>query len=249
MSVVKALFLRELQTRFGSKKLGYFWAIAEPVLIVFIFTLIKNILHPRAFAGISYPVFLASGFIGYYMFKNITLRAMNSFDANKALFIYKQVKPFDTIIARALVEILIAAIIIVIFLFVGWYLGVDLRCKNILGVIVAYLWLALFGISLGIFLAVVGFFYPNLKKIVNLIFMPLFFISAIFYTLDSLPPPLQKILIFNPLVHFMEMIHGNFFYSLDTHNVNYLYMAFWTLVPLYLGLWIYKKAEKKIIMS
>jgi capsular polysaccharide transport system permease protein len=216
---------------------------------IVVFAIIKELLHSNAMPGIDYPVFLASGFVAYNMFKNIVFKSMNAFAANKGLYVYKQVKPFDTIIARAIVEISITGIVTLLFLFIGWYLGLNIECKNILLVIVAYLWLALFGVSIGILFAVLSFFYENFGKIINLLFLPLFFMSALFYTIDSLPPIVGKILLFNPIVNFMEMIHGNYFYGLNTDNVNYIYMLLWTLFPLFLGLWLYEKAEKKIIMS
>ena len=80
-------------------------------------------------------------------------------------------------------------------------------------------------------------------------FLPLFFLSGLFYTLDSLPQIARDILVYNPVINFMEMIHGNYFYSLNTDYVNYTYMLFWTLIPMFIGLWLYKNSEKKIIMS
>jgi len=104
-------------------------------------------------------------------------------------------------------------------------------------------------VGFGILFAVIGFFYENFKKIISLIFMPLFFISALFYTIDSLPFVIKQLLLYNPVVHFMEMIHGNYFYALNTKYVDYNYMLIWTLVPLYLGLYLYIKSYRKIIMS
>jgi len=155
------LLLREIQTRFGSQKLGYFWAVVEPMSTVIVFALIKELLHPNSMPGIDYPVFLASGLIAYYMFRYIVVKSMDSFNANKGLFVYKQVKPIDTIVARAIVEISLTGVIILLFLFIAWYIGLNLECKNILGVIVGYLWFALFGISLGVLFAVLGFFYVS----------------------------------------------------------------------------------------
>jgi capsular polysaccharide transport system permease protein len=217
--------------------------------VIVVFALIKEMLHPNSLPGISYPVFLASGFIAYNMFKNIVLRSMDAFSGNKGLFIYKQVKPFDTLISRAILEVALTGVIILLFLFIGWYLGLNIECKDILMVIVGYLWMALFGLSLGILFGVLAFFYENFKKIINLLFLPLFFLSALFYTLDQLPPIARKILIFNPIVHFEEFIHGSYFYGMDYKYVNFLYMLFWTLIPAFLGLYLYKKSERKIIMS
>jgi len=225
-SVIKALLLREIQTRFGSKKMGYFWMVAEPIFTIVVFALMKQILHPNGMPGISYPVFVASGLIAYYMFKNIINKSIDAFSANKALFVYKQVKPFDTLVARMIVELGITSFILIFMTFIGWYIGLDMECKNILGVIIAYIWLALFAFSLGVFFSVLGFLFENFGKVIKIIFLPMFFLSAIFYTIDSLPPIAQKVLLYNPVVHFMEMIHGNFFYGMDTKYVDYNYNTF-----------------------
>ena len=217
--------------------------------MIIVFSVIKELLGRKIANDIDYPVFLATSFIAYNMFKAIALKSMDAFNANKGLFVYKQVKPIDTIISRSLIEILISGVITLIFLFIGWFMGFNIECKNILGVLLAYIWIALFGISLGIFFAVVGFFYENFKNIIKIMFLPLFFLSGLFYTLDSLPKIARDILIYNPVINFMEMIHGNYFYSLDTDYVNYTYMLFWTLIPMFFGLWLYKNSEKKIIMS
>jgi len=79
--------------------------------------------------------------------------------------------------------------------------------------------------------------------------MPLMFISALFYSVESLPQVAREIILYNPIVHFMELIHGEYFYSLDTTYVDFIYMIIWTLIPGYLGLWLYVKTERKIIMS
>ena len=241
--------LREIQTRFGSQKLGYLWAVVEPMSTIVVFAIIKELLHPNAMAGISYPVFLASGFVAYTMFKNIVTRSMDAFNANKGLFVYKQVKPFDTIISRAIIEMLITSIVIILFLFIGWYIGLDIECKDILGVMIGYLWIAFFGFSLGVLFAVLSYFFENFKKIINLMFLPLFFLSALFYSVDSLPPIARDIILYNPVVHFMEFIHGSYFYPLKIDYVNFNYIALWTLLPLFIGLWLYRKTERKIIMS
>ena len=248
-SVVYALLMREITTRFGSQKLGYLWAILDTASYIIILGTIKELIHPNAYPGISYPVFLAVSFLGYTMFRNIAIRSMDAFSSNKGLFIYKQVKPFDTIVARFLLEVILSAIVFIILLFIGWYLGLNIECKDMFMVLIGYIWYAIFGLSMGVFFAVFGFFYENFKKIINLIFLPMFFLSALFYTVDSLPPIARKILLLNPIVHFEEFIRGSYFYAFNTQYVNYLYMLMWTVIPLFIGLYLYKKSERKIIMS
>ena len=83
------MLLIEIQTRFGSQKLGYLWVVVEPMATIIVFVIIKELLHPNAMPGIDYSVFLASGFVAYFMFKNFVVKSMSSFSANKWLFVYK----------------------------------------------------------------------------------------------------------------------------------------------------------------
>ena len=247
MNVIKALFLREVQTRFGTKKLGYFWAIFDAMLMVLIFAGLKTALAPKAMVGVDFSVFLATGFLAFFLWKNIINRSMNAFSSNKSLFVYRQVKPFYTLVSRVLLELLISSVASLIFLFIGWYFCFDIAVENFNFVILAVVWLVIFGFGLGLMSAVISMFYETYSKILNVILSPLMFISAIVYSVDSLPPILKTVILYNPLVHFMEMIRGNYFVALDTQYVDYTYMLYWTMIPLFVGLFLYEKAKYKIL--
>ncbi len=62
-----------------------------------------------------------------------------------------------------------------------------------------------------------------------------------------MPQALQNLLYYNPIAHFMELLHANYFYMLNDGFVDYEYMLIWTIVPMYLALWLYQKLEKGII--
>ena len=173
--------------------------------------------------------------------------SITAFDANRALFSYRQVKPIDTIFSRFFIEFLVMSATIIIFICFGLYFDLDLGVKDFNLVILAVLWFGIFGLSLGIFFAVISTFYETFGKIINYTSMPLFLLSSLMYTVDSLPPVARDIILYNPIVHFIEMIHGNYFAVLNTDYVDYEYMMFWTIIPLFLGLLFYVKAEKKII--
>ncbi len=56
-AVIKALFMREIKTRFGKYRLGYLWAVLEPAahLMVLVGTL-GYVMH-KTMPDISFPVF------------------------------------------------------------------------------------------------------------------------------------------------------------------------------------------------
>jgi len=247
LAVQKALFLRELGMRISVSKTGLFWTFFEPFMQVFVMVLIKVLLFGKVGENLDFAAFLALNFTAYNMFKNILSKSMGSFTANKGLFVYKQVKPIDTIIARTTVEVFVTGIIILAFVAIGSYFGFDLDVKNLPMVALGFICLILFSFSLGLFVAVGNTFYPSIGKTINISLTFLMFGSAVFYALEMLPVPIQKLLLYNPLTHFMEMIHGYYFYGLNDNFVDYNYMMLWTLFVLYLGLWFYRKLEERII--
>jgi len=172
---------------------------------------------------------------------------MGAFTANKGLFNYKQVKPIDTIIARTMVEVFITGIIILIFIIIGFYFDYDMNIKNLVMFSLGFIWLIIFSLAFAICLAIANTFIPSVSKIVGFMMYAFMFGSALFYTVDILSPELQNIIYYNPLTHFMEMIHGSYFYTLDLKHVDTVYMMFWTISLLFLGLWFYMRLEKKII--
>jgi len=247
LAVQKALFIRELSMRITESKTGLFWTFFEPFMQVMIMVLIKLFLFGSAGDTFDFAAFLALNFIAFNLFRNIVMRSINSFIANKNLFIYKQVKPIDTIIARTFVEIYISGIILIVFVTIGVYFDFDLNVQNLPLVTLGFIILIFFAISFSIALAVGNTFYPSISKTVNILMTFLMFGSAVFYTLDMVPMEIRDYLLLNPLTHIIEYIHGNYFYVLDTKYVNFYYISIWIAVNLYLGLRIYRNFEEKII--
>ena len=106
-NVVSALVYRELKTRISLVKFGLFGVLLQPLGTFIIFLLIFGFIRRRGVGGLDIsfvPIFLISGIILYTLFVEIIIRSLNSIEANKALFFYRQVKPIDTILARVYVE-------------------------------------------------------------------------------------------------------------------------------------------------
>jgi capsular polysaccharide transport system permease protein len=134
-------------------------------------------------------------------------------------------------------------------MFIGYYFEFDMEVKNFNLVLLSVIWLSIFSLGIGILSAVLATFFDFYKKMYGYMMLPLMFTSAVFYTVESLPTMLRELIVYNPLVHFMEMLHGSYFYVLDTRYVDYMYMTYWTIIPFFIGLFLYTKSEKNIIAS
>jgi len=46
LNVIRALFYREIQTRFYSKKLGFFWTLFDIIILILVFSLLRSLKTP-----------------------------------------------------------------------------------------------------------------------------------------------------------------------------------------------------------
>ena len=57
-------------------------------------------------------------------------------------------------------------------------------------------------------------FWPTWRHIWNVLTKPLFFISGMFYTFESLPEKAQAVLWYNPLIHGVGLMRGGLYLGL-----------------------------------
>ena len=247
--VLFALVLREFLTRFGSRRMGAFWLLLEPMahiaLMMFIFTVVRA----REVPGMEFPIFLLAGMIPFFLMRNIIMKLMDSVSANQALFAYPNIKIFDTYIARTLVECLISATVYCIFLFaLGFWGGYDVSIAHPLEWL-GYLIIGIaFSFGLGILFSVIVQVMPNAKSLIRIIFMPLYLISGIIFPLWIIPEQYLPWLLWNPFAHIISDIRQSVFvYYPDIPGVNTAYPLTCTLVILFVSIGLYRVRRYRLL--
>jgi len=238
-----------MKTRFGSKRQGYFWAVLEPAAIIIVFWAMFGLAMRGGLSGVDYPMFLLTGMLPYHLFANIVTKSMAAFEANRGLFNYRQVKPFDTLVCRCLVECVVYLIVFIILALAGMALGFEAAIHDFLGLALFLLLLVWFSFSFGLVCAVIGTFSENFKKIIGIMMRPLFFTSGIFFTVSMVPEKYRWILLLNPLLHFLELIRVYYFENFQSPEASFLYIIVWILGCSYAGLWLYTHLKDRILMS
>lgn len=240
--IVQALFFRELKTRFGkNKRLGYFWVIGEPMTHIIFFLIIFTMIRARSIPQVPVEMFLVTGFVPFFMFRNIVTQIMAGVQANLGLIAYKPVKPIHIFLARALLEICIYFTIFVIFMLgFGWFLELPILPMNFLEVLVAFLGLAFLGFALGICLAFLDSEVEYAKIFITYGINILYFASAVLYPLWILPTHIVDFLIYNPVLQFLEMLRQNYFVGYPlTDGIDFVYPFSFAIILLFIGLWYY----------
>jgi capsular polysaccharide transport system permease protein len=252
--VVFALFIREIKTRFGVYRLGLVWAFLEPMTFVVILTGIRSLsktgtLFSGESHGIPYPLFFTLGYIPYQLFSKLLSQGAAAVNSNQGLFNYRQVRPIDTLLARTLLEILIFSTVLLLFITLFWWFGFYATITNPLKFISVLLLLTLLGGGIGMIICVGQLRFPELGKIVPLLTRPLFFLSGLFFSINDIPSQYQHYLLWNPILHAIELIRGSCYSSFNTDYVSIEYLSFITIIILFLGLSLYRLDWKRMVAS
>lgn len=234
-SITFALIVREMTTRYGNKFGGYMWAILDPVLFVTILTIIFSAVAHMPPLGRSFPLFFATGYATFYIYRSLMEQIGLSVRVNLPLLSYPVVRPIDTIVARAVLQV-ITLFLVNLILFGGLFLITDIDRVNwwpiMLGSIIAA------GLGIGVGTANVVWFnlsstYEQVWMIVN---RPAFIVSGVFFLPESIPMPFREILLWNPLVHIIGLVRTGFYPTYRATYINMPYIVGLAIFSLVFGL-------------
>ena len=240
-----ALMMREVVTRFGRENLGALWLIAEPMIftlgIVTLWT-VSGMGH-----GSSMPItaFAVTGYSSILLWRNCTNRALGAIDANLQLLFHRNVKVIDVFLTRTMLEIAGAtgsfAVLATFFTSIGWIAPpVDM-----LQVIYGWFMLAWFGAALGLIIGAATAYSDVVEKLWGPTAYLLFPLSGAAFMVDGLPPTLQKVVLFLPMVHGVELLREGYFGNAVKTHYDIGYMALCSLLLSLAGLYLVRNAGQK----
>ena len=245
-SVVFALFLREIKTRFGQARLGYLWAIVEPTLHVVILLTMFTIVRGRIQPGFDYAVFVTTGIVPFLFFTHMVSRSLATVDANRGLFWFRQVTPFDAVVARTILEALISAGILLILIAGLGMLGRDVAVRAPLELLGTAGLLLAFVFGCSMLCCVVGALFPESKRILPFLIRPLYFISGVIFPISVIPQQYQALLLWNPILHLLELIRAYYFSSYTLWHGDVTYVVVVTVAINLVAIAWYRMARYRI---
>lgn len=204
-NVYRALLIREFITGYGRSPLSVLWAVAEPVIGIALLTVVFSQISSVAPMGSSYPLFYATGYLPYLFFTSIQTKAMNGLKLSKSTMSHAKITFVDVIFVKVLLQALImTCVLIVVYGGVWWiYQPPERMDVSLMGV---FLLMATFvGTGIGVMNAGIAVIFKPWEKVWGLLMRPLFLVSGVFYPFSAMPPSLQDILWWNPVLHLVGM--------------------------------------------
>lgn len=246
-----ALFMREAMARMSADRFGWSWILLEPVLHLFIMIAVRQLMgRMKYMQGAEFIPWLIIGIITFLVFRDTMMRSMGAIRANSSLFAYRQVHPIDPVLSRAFLEFTIRSVvltlIVVSLMFFGGYHGPDEP------LIVIAMWLLAWwlGLSFGLVLSVVATIAEEVEKVIKLLIFPLYMLSGAVLPLKILPHSLRDVLMYNPLVHVLELLRHAYFHGYYMlSGVSLLYPVQCALVASLLGLMLHVRFKSRLMSA
>ncbi len=237
-SVWYAMFMREAISRTMADRMGWFWMIAEPMAFTLVMVSIRSFISgDRLIVGADFIPWMITGLMGFFLIREGMMRGLGAVDANSALFAYRQVQPVDPVLVRNFLEGMLRTFIFLLFIVGALMLGMDLYPANAIQAMVWWASLWCLGLGAGLVVSVAGSLVPEVGIVVRMVNMPLLILSGVIFPLNHLPHWLLEYLMYNPIVHGLELLRAGFFEGYKVvHGTSATYFWMFTLITVALGL-------------
>jgi lipopolysaccharide transport system permease protein len=201
-SFVLGMARREFEARYLGSVFGTAWAIASPLAMVFIYTVVfGHMMRQRLHGvddGLAYGIFLCAGVLTWNMFSETLQRCVTVFvdqgNLLKKMSFPRATLPAIVVVSATVNFAIVLGILLVVLLVVGRFPGWPL---------VAFLpLLALqqaFALGAGVALGVLNVFFRDVAHAIAVALQFWFWLTPIVYPLDLVGEPARSIIAMNPL--------------------------------------------------
>lgn len=209
--LIAALTARDLKARYRGSILGFFWSLANPLLLLAVYTLVFTIFFPQQVVR-PYPLFLFAGILPWTFFSAAVLESTNSISGNAGL-IKKVMFPAEALPLVVVLSHLVHFALALPILFVAMIL---LKTIPLTALLVPFLMIlqTLFVAGVVMCVASASVLLRDLRDIIANLMQLGFFVTPIIYLIDSIQSrPLRALLRLNPMTPFVVSYQDILFFG------------------------------------
>ncbi|RVT94952.1 ABC transporter permease [Sphingomonas crocodyli] len=216
--VLKALFMREVLTRYGRHNIGFLWLFVEPMMFTLGVTTLWYFAKANHGSDLPITAFALSGYSSVLLWRNMPARCVAAIEPNLPLMYHRQVRVLDCFLSRLMLEAAGATmsftLLSVFYLSIEWVAPPE----DVMKVVAAWLLLAWFGAALALTIGSLAFFSETVEKLWHPMSYVIFPLSGAGFIVDALPPEFQKVILYFPMVHGIEYLREGYFGS-KVHSI------------------------------
>ena len=140
-----------------------------------------------------------------------------------------------------LLDLLTTIFSFTVFCIVAAWLGLDFSLSYLDDLATSYLLTWFIGCGLGFIFGIIVFHYNEFEKVVPVLQRPLLFVSAVMFPMYTLPEQTKGILLWNPLVHTIELSRHALFPFYHAEGADLMYPTCFATVVMSIGLTLFRQ--------
>jgi len=241
---------RDFVSRYLGTQLGFFWAIAQPLAMILIYTVVfaeimKPVL-PGHGSRFAYGIYLCAGVLTWQLFSEVLNRSVGVFVHNANLLKKVNLPKLSLPVIVALSGLSNYAVILSLFLAFMLVIG-QFPAESIAAMIPVVILVVALAAGLGVLLGTINVFYRDVEQGTSMVLQFWFWLTPIVYPARSLPDFFAGVLAWNPMGSVVTFAQTIFLENRVPPWSTLLYPAGVALVFLLLGLVAFRKLSGEVV--
>lgn len=203
--ILKSLITRNLKDRYGGAVLGVLWSVINPCLIALVITFVFSFVMKSEIK--NFPLFVLSGLLPWFFFSNSLTESAFSMRQNQDILnrfpMTKEIVPLSVVLSNLMHLVTGLVIMVPFFVLFNPLAG---RCLLILPI--ALLLFCLFTIGVCMCFSILTIYYRDVSQLLGVGTMFLFWMTPVFYNLNSIPLRYHWIMYCNPLFSYIRIFQA-----------------------------------------
>jgi lipopolysaccharide transport system permease protein len=242
--LIAALTSRDLKARYRGSVLGFFWSLANPLMLLGVYTLVFMYFFPRPGMKL-YPLFLFAGILPWTFFAAAVMESTNAIVSNAGL-IKKVMFPAEAlplvVVFSHLVHFVLALPILLAAVLVFAAMGKAPLTAALLLTPLLLLMQTAFVAGVALIVSSASVLFRDLRDLIANLMQLAFFLTPIIYWIGSIDSQLLRALLhLNPMTPFVLGYQDIFFFGRVPSPSNMALMVLYALVSLTLGFGVFER--------
>lgn len=237
------LVKRDFNKKYKRSMLGVVWSLLGPLMNFAVMSIIFTNFFGRTTH--RYSVFLFSGLVVFTYFSSATSSGMKSLLSGSSIYSRVNVPKYLFVLTSNTLALINFSFTFIVLLIIVFRDG--LFTFKLIYLIYPITCLTIFNIGVSFFLGTLNVFFNDIEHVYSVVTQTLRYASAIMYSIDTYAPEIQMLFYFNPIyiyiLYFREIIIEHTVPGFYIHVLCIVY----ALIPLFLGITVYKKLNNRFM--
>lgn len=243
--LLRELVKRDLKLKYRRSVLGYLWSLLNPLLMMTVMTVIFSYMFRYEIP--YYPMYLICAQTLFSFFNESTNAAMYSVIQNgqliRKIYIPKYIFPIAKVTSCYVTMSFSLVSILIVILFTG----VPIK-PTVLLFWLPLLLLFVFSCGIGLILSALAVQFRDITHLYSVLLTAWMYFTPIFYPISVLPDAVASIVKLNPLYIYITLFRELLLYGQIPEMSMWLVGIAISGLVLCLGLWVFKKMQKRFIL-